>query len=279
MKKSMRTIFVVWFVWVFALFGMAGCSPSKDESQEEFCGDAVGAYFITDESYEKYVRDCAASVGADEQWVCAVLQGGDGGPWHDLIRPQSWFWCAIAQNRMTVCMMEDTVYDISADGEVFQGSSISGTISFWFNGDILCIRDGEQTIEFEKDGSYRQAEKEVVLRSPQNIRVSSGEEENGSVLFQWEYRADYGRVGAAIEIQKPGSREYVPIKKIERVYMNLFTVQLDGSYFDVGENHVRFCHVGGPSITNDHYIVVNEDSDYVTYRVIVDENGNMKVKQ
>ena len=207
------------------------------------------------------------------------LRGGDGGPWHDLIRPQSWFWCAIAQNRMTVCMMEDTVYDISADGEVFQGSSISGTISFWFNGDILCIRDGEQTIEFEKDGSYRQAEKEVVLRSPQNIRVSSGEEENGSVLFQWEYRADYGRVGAAIEIQKPGSREYVPIKKIERVYMNLFTVQLDGSYFDVGENHVRFCHVGGPSITNDRCILVNEDSDYVTYRVIVDENGNMTVKQ
>ena len=279
MKKSMRTIFVVWFVWVFALFGMAGCSPSKDEPPEEFCGDAVGAYFITDESYEKYVRDCAASVGADEQWVCAVLQGGDGGPWHDLIRPQSWFWCAIAKNRMTVCMVEDTVYDISADGEVFQGSSITGTISFWFNGDILCIRDGEQTIEFEKDGSYRQAEKEVVLRSPQNIRVSSGEEENGSVLFQWEYRADYGRVGAAIEIQKPGSREYVPIKKIERVYMNLFTVQLDGSYFDVGENHVRFCHVGGPSITNDRCILVNEDSDYVTYRVIVDENGNMTVKQ
>ena len=136
-----------------------------------------------------------------------------------------------------------------------------------------------QAIEFEKDGSYRQAEKEVVLRSPQNIRVSSGEEENGSVLFQWEYRADYGRVGAAIEIQKPGSREYVPIKKIERVYMNLFTVQLDGSYFDVGENHVRFCHVGGPSITNDRCILVNEDSDYVTYRVIVDENGNMTVKQ
>ena len=49
MKKSMRTIFVVWFVWVFALFGMAGCSPSKDEPPEELCGDAVGAYFITDE--------------------------------------------------------------------------------------------------------------------------------------------------------------------------------------------------------------------------------------
>ena len=280
MKKRIRTISALLLGCVSVLFAMAGCAPGKNEQpQEELCGDSIGAYFITDESYEVYVRECAADVGADEQWVSEVLQGGDGRQWHYLIRPQDLFWCAIANNQITVCMMEDTVYDISADGDVFQGTSITETISFWFSGDILCIQDGEQMIEFEKDGSYRQTGEEVVLRSPQNIHISDGAEESGSVIFQWEYLSDYGRVGAAIEIKHPDSQEYVPVKKVERAYMNLFTVQLDSSNFETGENYVRLYHIGGPSITNDRFIVIKETSGYATYRVIVDENGNITVKQ
>ena len=61
--------------------------------------------------------------------------------------------------------------------------------------------------------------------------------------------------------------------------MNLFTVQLDSSNFETGENYVRLYHIGGPSITNDRFIVIKETSGYATYRVIVDENGNITVKQ
>lgn len=59
----------------------------------------------------------------------------------------------------------------------------------------------------------------------------------------------------------------------------MFTVQLDGSYFETGENYVRFYHIGGPDITNDNFIKVYANSDYVTYRVIVDESGRITVRQ
>lgn len=38
------------------------------------------------------------------------LKGDDGGPWHDLIRPQSWFWCAVGKGMINIqeieCLIE-----------------------------------------------------------------------------------------------------------------------------------------------------------------------------
>ena len=57
-QKRIRTISALLLGCVSALFAMAGCAPGKNEQpQEELCGDSIGAYFITDESYEEYVRE------------------------------------------------------------------------------------------------------------------------------------------------------------------------------------------------------------------------------
>lgn len=258
----------------------AGCGQNW-EPVIELCGDSVGAYFITDASYERFVRSCAEEVGADEQWISDVLNGGDGGEWHYLVRPKSWFWCAIADNMITVSEIYDTVYDISVDGDAYKGISIINTVSFWFEYDILYMNDNGETTEYKKDNSYKRTQgKPIALDAPDNIETVVGgngyEEGYDYVNFQWYYRSGYGSIGAAAEIKRPGSAEYEAFAKIDRVYMNSIVVQLFKPKFGVGVNTVRIYHIGGPSITRDKSIIVNSNSPYVSYRVTVYDNGIMK---
>lgn len=248
------------------------------EEEQSANGSIDGAYFITDESYECYVRNCAAQIGADEQWITDVLNGGDGGEWHYMIRPQSWFRCVIADNQISVSKVEDTVYDISSDGSNYQGTSIIQTVTFWFDGDILYLKDDNETLQYRKDSSYQRTEA-IILEAPQNVTVHSGGEGLNFITFQWNYQSDYGRVGAAIEIKTSGSQEYKAVQKIERIYMNELVVQLDESNFETGVNWVRIYHIGGPSITNDHSIIVEKNSDYTVFCVTVSNNGSVKVEE
>ena len=260
------------------MFGIAGCGTTPQEPIQELCGENVGAYFITDESYEQYVRACAAQAGVDEQWISDVLQGGDGGDLHDLIRPQSWFWCVIAGNQITVSEIYNTVYDISADGTGFRGESAIKTVSFWFEGDVLHLQDNNRTAEYKKDNSYqRDVTKDVRLGAPKNIDTDCGEN-SIYVTFRWEYQSEYGTVGAAVQIKTPHAKEYETVNPIERVYGNTLVIEIQKSKLETGENSVRIYHIGGPSITNDHSILVQKNSPYATYRVIVEKNGKIRVK-
>ena len=266
------------------VLSVAGCESDGmyENSDNEIEYDSIynGAYFMTDESYEYYVRNCAAEVGVDEQWIADVLNGGDGGEWHYLIRPQSWFRCVIVGNQITVSNIEDTVYWIADDGNVFRGSSVTQTVSFWFSDDILHLNENNVTLQFQKDNSYQRTETEATtLRAPQTVTVDCGGQGLNYVTFSWNYRSEYGTVGAAIEIKKSNSQEYEAVQKIERVYMNQFVVQLGKSYFETGVNWVRIYHIGGPSITNDHSIIVKKSSEYTIFRVTVSNNGNVKVER
>ncbi len=283
MKKSIVAL-VLLLLGSIITFGVGGCSQDmqnqKQEPTENLDDGFDGAYFITDESYESYVRNCAVQVGADEEWVSEVLNGGDGGQWNYMIRPPRWFWCAIADNQITVSKIGDTVYDISICENAYRGNSVAKTVSFWFSGDILHLSDNDETLEYKKDGSYKRAVTgEVALGAPQNITVQSGGEGLNFVTFKWNYQSDYGRIGAAVEIKTAGLQEYKPLGKIERVYMNEFTVQLDESNFEAGENQVRIYHVGGPSVTNDHSVIVRKNSNYATYRVTVNGDGSVTVQK
>lgn len=153
-----------------------------------------------------------------------------------------------------------------------------GTTSFWFEGNKLCIDYDGQTVEFKKDKAYMPVEGEAVtLNSPQNIEVNIGT--GGYVQFQWNYQSDFGNFGAAIEIKTASSQEFETVKMVERVYMNMFTVQIDCSNFETGENYVRLYHIGGPDITNNKSIKLYEDSDYAVYCVIVDDSERITVRQ
>lgn len=283
--KKIKIALIALFLGIAMVFGVAGCksgNPNHNlEDNAQSSGSTIdGAYFITDESYEIFVRNCASQIGAGEQWITDVLKGGDGGEWHYMIRPQSWFRCVIADNKITVSNIEDTVYCISNDGNIYRGNSIAQTISFWFSDDILYLSDKNETLQFSKDNSYQKLTNEVIaLGAPQNVTVNSGGEGSNYVTFSWNYQSGYGKFGAAVEIKTANSQEYKAVQKIERAYMNMFVVELDEYNFQTGVNFVRLYHIGGPSITNDHSIIVNKNSDYTTFRVVVKDNGSVKVEE
>lgn len=248
-------LFFMFLIAVSSMFGIAGCANTQDPA-ETFDGNLDGAYFITDDSYEKI----------------------------NASRPENMFRCVIANDKMMLSGRENNVcyiYDIAPESDgYFKGASITGTISFWFEGNKLCIDYDGQTIEFKKDKAYMLIEGEAVtLNSPKNIEVSIGIEGLGYVQFQWNYQSDFGNFGAAIEIKTASSQEFEAVKKVERVYMNMFTVQIDCSNFETGENYVRLYHIGGPDITNNKSIKLYENSDYAVYCVIVDDSGRITVRQ
>ena len=250
-EKSFYYLFSFAIV-ILTTFGIVGCSGAQDrDGEKESGGDIIGAYFMTDESYKKLGLTSSANK----------------------------FWCAIANDQITLSTGETTVYSISSEGNAFKGTSGIGTIAFRFSGNTLVVDKDSLTMEFEKDSSYRLKEEPVILSAPQNVTVTCGGEGAGFVMFQWNYHSDYGIIGAAIEIKTPDSQEYVAFKKIERVYMNMFTVQLDSSDFETGENYVRFYHIGGPNITNDHSIIDRKNSDFAAYRVVVNDDGSVVVEK
>lgn len=255
MKKFINAFLLFALTSISIAFCMAGCvQGNEDASHEKFDGNPDGAYFITDECYKKI----------------------------NTTRPQQLFRCVIANNQMMLTGMENNVYhvyDISFESNAsFKGVSVTETISFWFNGNILCIDCDGQTMQFEEDKTYQMADERAVLSAPRDIEIFSGGEGGDFVKFQWNYQSDYGNFGVGIDIKTANSQEYQPVKMIERVYMNMFTVQFDKSYFKTGENHIRLYNIGGLEITNEHSIVVTKNSDYVTYSVMVNNDESVEVK-
>ena len=251
----------------------------------EITSDFFGAYSITDECYKAYVRRSAASVGADDKWVSDALKDGQGGDWYYNygLYPQEWYTlaypkdtlnCVFANNQIAVDTGSTTIYNISKDRNVYQGASITGTITFWFDSDRLYLIDEYNKMwVFEKDDSYSFGES-VKLESPQDIRVSINSK---YIDFEWNYKSTYGTIGATADIKTANSQEYKTINHIDRVWMNSLVSQLERSQFEVGENFVRLYHLGGPKTKNNKTILVEENSDYVTFRVTIGEDGSVRV--
>lgn len=169
-----------------------------------------------------------------------------------------------------------SVYDISVGGNNFIGTCITQTISFWFDGDILCLKEKTFMMEYKKDSTYQRTDtKQKVLDAPKSIRVSISEDYD-YVTFDWDYQSGYGTVGAKADIKTANSNNYEPLK-IDHVYMNSLSIQIYTSELKTGKNWVRMYHVGGPTITNSNSIIVKKDSDCVTYCITVHRNGKISV--
>jgi len=61
-------------------------------------------------------------------------------------------------------------------------------------------------------------------------------------------------------------------------YMNQFMFQFEPENLRQGENFIRLYHNGGPNLTNDKLIVCSENSECITFQVVVDFNGAVIVE-
>lgn len=96
-----------------------------------------GAYFITDTSWEKYIRKCAKNFGENETWIQNVLNGGDGGERAGSFRSRSSMWTAVYGESMTVFGSTHRVYQFTPNLDFYTANYFNATTTFILNGDIL----------------------------------------------------------------------------------------------------------------------------------------------
>ena len=239
-----------------------------------------GAYFITDESWESYVRTRAKEIDENEDWVQEILNGGDGGQWSHFIRPKSLFWVAVFGDAMTISSERLVVYDFYHDGNYYIGRSLYSQIRFSLTGDVLTIQKGAEELQYKLDRAYIVSEEETrQFSSPENIANSSGGNGLNFVMFTWHPNYAAGYLGAGIEIRKASVQDFT-LTKIDYAYMNMFVAQFSRSDFSQGNNGVRINYLGGPTINrNTKQVLFNACSDYVVFEVRIDANDNVVVVQ
>ena len=198
----------------------------KIHSAKEIESENDGAYFITDESWETLVRTTAEAIGADENWIENVLNGGDPGEeWRHSIAPKNYYYCVIIGNKIMVAEFRNHVYRISRNDNIYRGEMADMSLDFWFEEEELCLRKGNETLKYYKDDSYRLTEASRMLTAPKEIRIDSGGNGINFVSLQLNYDDGYGTHGIGIDIKKANENTYRTIK-IEVVWMNQFVVQL-----------------------------------------------------
>lgn len=239
-----------------------------------------GAYFITDVSWENYVRNIAKDYGESESWIQDVLNGGDGGNLNHLVKPRNFHWVAAFDELLTLSKDYRIVYQFSYDDGTYTGYSLNSTIKFWLVDDVLFIRSGSNITQYKRDNSYQISEDTPVhFSAPINIDYGSGGLGLNYVFFTWNPSSGYGWFGAGVEVKKADSEDFV-LTKLEFAYMYTFVAQLGDTAFAQGVNTVRINYIGGPSlIRNSKNVYKIQSSEYAYFNVIVDAEGNVTIEE
>lgn len=237
-----------------------------------------GAYFVTDESYESYVREFAALHGEGEEWIEELLNGGTGGKWSQSIHRKSSLWCVIRGNQICVSSGNNTVYRFYPVQDGFKGETLHKSILFQTEGDLLTLTEDGKTLQYQKDPSYRETGETVILDPPEEIDISCGGEGLNFLILRWNFQYGYGMNGAGADIRTADSKTYETVR-LEEVWEYAYVMQFQPSDFRPGENWVRLYSIGGPMITNQKTLYLEKTSPYVLFRVMVEQDGSIRVEQ
>lgn len=238
-----------------------------------------GAYFITDASWEKYVRNCAKGFGEDEVWIQDVINGGDGGNWSQSLNPRTTFWIAVLDEKMTVSINDKVVYQISKVNELYHGQLINVSITFWLIDDILYIRNGSETKQYRRDSSYQESEKQPLqLSAPVNVELNI-------YGFRWQYPDQYPPAGfccGGIDIRYPETQDFLGVTVVGWVPPPYYFFDINFSVLHLmqGTNIIRIYNIGGPYLSRkEKQIYSSINSEYVIFNLIVDAEGNITIEE
>lgn len=248
-----------------------------------------GAYFITDSSWEMYIRlwaeiNADTFEGIDEKFIQKAIAGTlepediDGFLFFPPQRES--MWVVVYGEQVTVSRNFYDIYQISRVGNKYEGCSLHSSIDLVLKNDLLLVREGTVSLQYKRDNSFQSSEDvNIKFSRPANVSFSCGGEGANYAFFMWYPNSNSGWFGAGIEIFKANSSDYV-LTNIDSGYMNIFIAQFTKSDFTQGINYVRFYYLGGPSLdysTKQIYIIPS--SEYVTFEVIIDIEGNISINE
>ncbi len=270
------------YLFSFVLILTTSCSGNTASSETI----KEGAYFITDESWVNYSRRWAESVkhlipNYNDAFVQKVInetitiEDTNG---IDLLPPRrKLMWVAVIDKQMTISDRQRKVYHFIRESDKYYGETFNETLEFKLNNNILKIINNNIEIQYYYDNTCMISDDVLKLDRPTNIEYSSGGEGLNYAFFKWDYTLDDIFFGVGVEIRKNGQEEFV-LNKIEHPYNNTYIVQFERSNFVEGTNVVRFRNLGGPYLTNNPLQVIKcIDSEYVLYKIIVDNNDGVLI--
>jgi hypothetical protein len=174
-----------------------------------------GAYFITDTSWELYVRHWVIDMenlidGTDEEWIQRAIEGTlTIEDTNGLVFPvpnRNGMWVAAYDDKITE---NYKVFSFVRNGEAYTGKRLNSTISFTLVGNILTIKNEGNVIHYKLDESYQLSENESVqFSAPTEVRNTFGGQGLGYATFDWNPNTESGWLGAGIEIKKAGSEDF-----------------------------------------------------------------------
>lgn len=286
-----------------------GIAPKESDKIQD------GVYFITDESWESYVR---TTVSKNEPEVYGVapkkgdeMQGGkyfianESGsgavPTTTTDKSKDWvdsvisgelevygkfykdlFKVVVLDGEVTI-VRERKVYKIEQEDNLYIGKILLFTRNIWCKDDILYIKDKqrEETLQFKIDPSYKKSERApFTIEAPQldkdELKVDL---KNNQITTHWGYDSStMGPYGMVIDLKKAGMNDFITIRE-ERPFINRLTIELRLQWFLPGRNYIRISYMGGPVILDDKTYSRYEKSDYTTFSIDVSAEVNIEIQK
>lgn len=256
MKRKIKNAFFA----AFGLLPFLSTISCKEIKEEEYDGRIEGAYFITDQGYETYIKKLAKSKGNDGSWVSKVLRNGEDSEDSSVCAKKN-YWCVIEGQQISIHNTVGTVYDFYLDNEKYNGHNAYENISFWNEGNILHIENYYGTLDFKKNYRYiRDSSRDFIVEKPEDIEISNVQNQ---ITFKY-VNGGYGAFGATVDVKYSTVDDYIKTNDIQRPWMNFFIFEFDIDCFPNGDNYFRIYNLGGPYITDDGAIIVMKNSDYST---------------
>ena len=246
----------------FSLLAMAGCKEECDNVLD-------GVYFLTGKGFKTYLERIAKAYDLDKSWVNGVLLDGDGGEYSRYIVSQEFQYCVIIDNVISVETQMTFPYKFSIDGEKYTGSFLNYfSVSFYREENFLYV-DG---LQYKKDYRYKRNESlDYKLEPPRDMDNIYITKEN--VCFRYLPYDKHGWVGGTYEIKKANSENYEIVPGVDPLFEGDYVMGVDLDELSVGDNMIRIYHVGSTAATNKYEFYKTYDSDYVFYKITVDEEG------
>ena len=135
-----------------------------------------------------------------------------------------------------------------------------------------------EVYQLKKDDEYVYSDEAVKLGKPANPECGVGDYASGQeVWFSFFALEQSYPIGVKVEIKKAGSEDY-EFYDIEVPYQaQIYVDCLGADKFNVGVNSVRICNAGAPVFTKDKRYYMAYDSDYITFEIVVYDDGTINM--
>lgn len=172
----------------------------------------------------------------------------------------------------------NSLYYLSEQDEIYsahlgsEGGAVGITLTV-NNGVISAkISNSDREYQLKKNYDYTYLDETQKLDVPTDFEGEIAD--GGKYVFFSIGAGEYSfPIGARVEIKKSGESSYCYDSIAKRYMDRIQTDNLFAQEFKVGENYIRICNAGGPDYNNKNNYYTLSDSDYIEYKIILDEKG------